>query len=231
MVLKTLRFAGRMVTLASLVLAILTFSYRLALAPQGDKRALGGRTIASVQEEEFNRKLERFDFCFGARFHNGDVSMDRRRVCKAIVVQKLNGLLNKPGVFLSRPIRLQCQDSPRGPKEWKDWDGTPVIAVRPNRELEVVEHISANYLVHREISSLQQQRADAACEHVLYCQKAVQWSAIAPMDTLRCALDKDPQRRRIILDLIANQMFHVATERTAVMEEFLTRPQEAGIPR
>jgi hypothetical protein len=88
----------------------------------------------------------------------------------------------------------------------------------------VAERITQKYLVQSPASISQQQAAEQACDHVLYCQRAVQWSALAPMDTLRCAFDKNQQRRRIILDLIASQMFHVSTPRAPVMQEFLSRP-------
>lgn len=206
------------------VFLIFPLTYRFALAPVGDKHALGGRTIASVQEEEFDLRLERLRFCYGVRLQAHDVSIDRRRACKAIVVNKLRQILGQRGVYLVQPLHIDCQDRSNGQAEWREWDGTPVLALKPNNEREMIDRIKEKYLVESEISAEKQQNADAACERILHCQKLVQWSAMAPIKAASCVLDRDAGRRRIIMDLIADQMFHFSSEHPAVMTQLLSDP-------
>ena len=97
------------VTLAlALVISFLMISP--ARAPSGGKLWTGGRTIASLQEEDFDKRLLKLQLCYGIRIDTEQCTLERRRVCKALVAHEMEAALEAPG----DPAAAACARSARG---------------------------------------------------------------------------------------------------------------------
>ena len=109
------------------------------------------RSIAAIQEaQDFDPKLERYRYCYGVHINYDRATPERRRECKARVLLRLNHALATPGSYFSIPLHFECQNTAAGFTKWYNWKNIPVLKLKPNRELEVIEQAINNYLVRED---------------------------------------------------------------------------------
>src|SRR3989338_2914727 len=114
-----------------------------AIAPKGEFFFSANRTLASLQEQEFDRELNRLRLCYGVGFESLNISLDRRRSCKAILVKKLKHAVVDTAKYFARPIKFQCQDTAETDAIWEDWRGNFIIMLQPNSEKERIDTMIA----------------------------------------------------------------------------------------
>jgi hypothetical protein len=150
-----------------------------ARAPRGGKNSLGGRTIASVQEEEFDHRLLNLQLCYGVRFDGGKSTPARRRVCKALVVHALDKALAAPGAILKAPVEFVCDDT-AFPKEEPARDFLPVrVHLKPNAEFLAIQQTLDKSLESVSTTESNALNARETCEFLTDCKWAMRPQAMS----------------------------------------------------
>lgn len=164
------------------------------------------RSLAAIQEKEFDHKLNRFNRCYGVQLSYEHASEGRRRSCKALVVHRIGSALEEQGAYFSSPLRFECQNTAAGQTEKTEWQTEPVFRLKPNLEYEVLDKAIQNYLVKVEANQ-DWQRAVATCEFYLECRNDLSWSNLTFRTIRRCLMGADSNLvsrllQREILDTI-----------------------------
>lgn len=185
------------------------------------------RTIAALQEVEFDQRLERLELCYGVRVSFGDPSVSRRRTCKAIIVHDLRNALNASGTHFSKPLRFHCQSTGTGTTRFFDEDGTPVFRLKPNKEHQAIENALKNHLVQANnpggwIKGLR------ACDFYLECQKRLKWSEVNFNIVNRCIFQAGAEGRQLLWESFRSSVFNSAPEQT-LMNRYLGSATKATI--
>jgi hypothetical protein len=204
---KIMGFAWSSVSTA-LVCAMLFFGMITpARAPKGGRGSLGGRTIASIQEEDFDKKLLNYQVCYGVSFDAGNATQERRRACKAMLVHKLEGAFAKRGTFLTSPVLFRCENTSFGAEQWQDWQEHPVVALHPNHEFLAIEALLARYSDSIQVDTDREQNARETCHFLSECKDALRFDHFSFRRVSSCLLDDSAERRTYMLDTIGNMLF------------------------
>lgn len=160
----------------------------MAQAPSSPSTTSPSRSLAAVQEEGFDQKLNRYRYCYGIHVTYDNASDARRRACKALLVHKLGGALEQPGSYFSAALHFECQNTAAGYTELVEWQTKPVFRLKPNQEYEVLDRAMQNYLVKNQ-NSAQWLRAQRSCDFYLDCRNSLSLSRINFHNIKRCFLD------------------------------------------
>lgn len=206
--------------LVSVLVCVLFFAViHPARAPQGGKKSLGGRTIASVQEEEFDHTLQKYQYCYGLRFSSENATQERRRSCKAIFVHKVEEILSrKPGSYFKEPMDFQCQDTAFSPQR-KNANLDNWIFLRPNQELAVLENVLSANVVSIEVAPGLEERAKDVCDFMVDCKAAMR--KLSARKIASCFTESNSYKRRVMLDSLGQIIFHGKADRARLIPELL----------
>lgn len=178
-----------------------------ARAPHGGKKSLGGRTIASLQEEEFDRQLLRYHLCYGVDFNAANATLERRRVCKALVVHRLQLALDRPGAFLKEPLEFQCEDTVFA-KPNLETSAVSVI-LKPNAEFAAMDEALSRAVDVADVGESTDRFAKQACEFLTDCKWATRANNFSLRKLGSCFSTPNLTHRKILLDEVAGMLFRV----------------------
>lgn len=203
--------------LATTVLAAVLFLFLVepARAPHGGKKSLGGRTIASMQERDFDHRLLHYQLCYGIRFHADKATVERRRVCKAMLVHRLDRALSQPGSYFRAPIDFQCEDTvfTRSTASAANIS----VLLKPNSEFEAIDRVvDAN----RELATAGESTdrfAKKACEFLTDCKLAMSSSGLSFRKLASCFSTGDLTHRKILLDEVGAMIFSSRQSGTKIL--------------
>lgn len=189
---------------ATTLLALLLFLFFInpARAPSGGKRWTGGRTIASLQEEDFDRRLLQLQLCYGVKVVADQCTLERRRVCKALVVHELEKAVAQPGAYLKSPLEFHCQDTAVGKSIWDDEDS---VSLRPNSEISSIQEALGSHLARSEGGSHGQARE--ACDFLTECKWSMRPRSLSLRKVASCLATPNATHRRVLLDEAGAMLF------------------------
>lgn len=190
---------------APALLAVLFFFFLVApaRAPSGGKLWTGGRTIASLQEEDFDRRLLKLQICHGVRLAADKCTLERRRVCKALVVHELEAVLATNGHHLSAPLEFQCLDTALS-KSSEDLDGVPL---QPNGEVKAIQTALKAGLRENSVTVSQHLEAQEACEFLTDCKWAMRPRSLSLRRLGSCLTTANATHRKVLLDEVGAMLF------------------------
>lgn len=191
-----------------------------AKAPQGNKKSLGGRTIASIQEEEFDRILQQYQVCYGVRFVAQKATPERRRVCKAVLVHWLSQAFGESGSYFAVPVEFQCENTAMGRRSWFGDLNHPIVALQPNTESETIEGVLKEYLDRKEVSVDVDMRVRDACSFISRCKRALSFNQFSVRRVGSCFADNNSLHRRMMVDLVGEFVFPRAREKMLIADLF-----------
>ncbi len=202
-------------SLAATCLLALLFFFGLvvpARAPHGGKKSLGGRTIASLQEQDFDHKLLRFQLCYGVRFQAESSTLERRRVCKALLVHQLSQALHAPGAYFRSPIHFRCEDTAflRKPA-----DENTAVNLRPNKEFVEINRIIRQELEREPTLDADDAKAKLACDLLTDCKWAMRTLSLRKL--LSCFTTRDIAHRKILVDEVGAMLFHAKSGESKIL--------------
>ena len=194
----------------------------LAWAPgQADGKIGGpevpGRSLAALQETEFDSKLDRYRQCYGIKVSYKQASVGRRRACKALLVHRLGDVLAAPGAYFSVPLRFECQNTAKGYTKWINWENHPVLKLKPNQEYKVIDLAITNYLKTGKNSS-KWLKAKKACDFLIQCRGKLSWSQLSFDTVRRCFWNTDELARSILRDELLASLFKRETKGMLVQQ-------------
>lgn len=191
---------------ASSVLATFLFFLVVARAhaPAGGKQFTGGRTIASLQEEDFDRRLLKLNLCYGVRLEASQCMLERKRVCKAVVVHELEGALEKAGNYLHSPMEIHCEDTAVG----KPWGDDEIVSLRPNAEIRELRAALKKDLRGSSAGQDQHNQIREVCEFLTDCQWAMRPSSLSLRKLASCLTTDNALHREMLLNEIGSILFH-----------------------
>ncbi|MCO5143660.1 MAG: hypothetical protein M9962_11275 [Oligoflexia bacterium] len=179
-----------------------------ARAPHGGKKNLGGRTIASLQEEDFDRKLLHFQVCYGIHFDPGDSTLERRRVCKAILLNQLEQTLEAQGVYVSEKVIFRCANTVFDkPSSGGD---VAVGVLSPNNEFKTIHEVLNPRLEKASIAASIDGKARNACTFLTNCKWILEQPQVSYRKVAQCLMTKSSDHRRLILDELSAKLFGVS---------------------
>jgi hypothetical protein len=199
---RAVRMAWSLVVSTSLAILFFFFLVSPARAPVGGKRWTGGRTIASLQEEDFDRRLLKMQLCYGVKVVADQCTLERRRVCKSMVLHELERALAKPGNYLKAPVEFHCRDTAVG-KLLLDDDSS--VSLRPNGEASSIHSVLARQLEQREETD--HERASEACEFLTACKWSMRPQTLSLRKLASCISSSDATHRKILLDEAGAMLF------------------------
>jgi hypothetical protein len=198
----------------ALAAAFFLFLVTPARAPYGGKNALGGRTIASIQEREFDHKLMFYQLCFGVRFTAEKATLERRRVCKAMLVHRLDQELSIPGAYLKRPVEFRCDDTIFTPKSEK---GDDAVALKPNKEFDAIDGVFSSSMEHATVAESTDEFARDACNFLTDCKLATTPYKLSFRKLASCFATGNLTHRRILLDEVGAMLFRAKENQTKIL--------------
>jgi len=191
---------------ASILLASLLFFFLInsARAPAGGKRWTGGRTIASLQEEDFDRRLLKMQLCYGVKVIADQCTLERRRVCKALVVHELEKTLEMPGNYMRAQVEFHCHDTAVGKSLLDDEHS---ISLRPNGEVNSIQGALSSHLGHLGEANFLHGKARKACEFLTDCKWSMRPQSLSLRKLASCISSPDATHRKILLDEVGAMLF------------------------
>ncbi len=189
-----------------------------AKAPKGNKRSLGGRTIASVQEEEFDRTLYEYSTCYGIRFVAKQATPERRRVCKAILVHQLGQSLAETGTYFPIPVEFRCENTAMGQRIWFNDLSQPIAALQPNSEFVTIDEIVKKNLEHDNVPMEVDNKVRDACHFIANCKRALRFETFSIRKIASCFTDDDSLHRRMMVDTVGDLVFPNSREKLLVAD-------------
>jgi hypothetical protein len=187
---------------AALAVLFLFFLVAPARAPSGGKLWTGGRTIASLQEDDFDRRLLKLQLCYGVSLTADQCTAERRRVCKAFVLHEVETALTGQGAYLRIPVEFRCEDTAAGKFLSDAEDFTDL---RPNAEVSAIQRALESSLVPGNSNAQGKNLAGEACEFITDCK----WAMRAP--SLRklagCLTTGNATHRKILFSEMAAMLF------------------------
>lgn len=205
-----MRFLGksfRLFQLGAAAIVLLLLFVSPAIAPQGDKRDPGGRTLASIQEEEFDDRLFRLETCYGVRFAVGDIARDRRRACKAILLHEIETALAAPGAVFRTPVLFRCEDTASKPSVSKDSADRPVFALRPNDDYAQIDRVLTQYLRTAEVTTEEDKEQRRVCQAAIHCQKLLRFRTFGLGRIRACVSGEGSLRQKLVLTALSQVLF------------------------
>ncbi|RZA01471.1 MAG: hypothetical protein EOP11_17415 [Proteobacteria bacterium] len=198
----------------TLVPAFLLFFFLIgpARAPHGGKNSLGGRTIASTQETEFDRQLLKYHLCYGVDFNPSKATLERRRECKALVVHRLQLALDRPGAYLKDPLEFQCENTVFGKPNLE----TSAISVvlKPNAEFTAMDEALSRSVEIANVAESTDRAVKQACEFLTDCKWATRPDSLSLRKIGSCLSTPNLTHRRMLVDEVAGMLFKVPGNRT-----------------
>lgn len=209
----------------TVVPALLLFFFLIvpARAPQGGKSSLGGRTIASQQEDEFDRQLLKYHLCYGVQFNPSKATLERRRECKALVVHRLQLALDRPGAFLKDPLEFQCENTVFG-KPNLDTSAVSVV-LKPNSEFQAMDEALGRSVEVADVAESTDRFVKQSCEFLTDCKWATRPNTFSLRKLASCFSTPNITHRKMLVDEVAGMLFRVPGNRTK--ELYATLLQEA----
>lgn len=212
---------------ASFILAVALFLFLAvpARAPRGGKHSLGGRTIASVQEEEFDRRILHYQLCYGIRFSAERATLERRRVCKAMLVNRLSRVLDEPGKYFRVPVEFHCEDTvfSRAPAS----ESGVSVSLQPNREFTAIDQAIRSNLEVENVGESTDRFAREACEFLVDCKHAMRPSSLSLRKLASCFSTGDLTHRKVLLDEVGAMLFRAKANQTKILySELLNEAHE-----
>lgn len=201
---RAVKLAGSLVATTVLAALLFLFLVNPARAPSGGKRWTGGRTIASLQEEEFDRRLLKLQLCYGVKMVADRCTLERRRVCKAMLVHELEPLLEAKGTYLKSPMEFHCQDTAVGKSLMDDEDS---VSLRPNLETASIQGAMDANLVQLEPSDTQHLKAREACEFLTDCKWSMRPQSFSLRKLASCISTPDATHRKVLLNEAGAMLF------------------------
>ncbi|HEY8278998.1 MAG TPA: hypothetical protein VIH99_05205 [Bdellovibrionota bacterium] len=206
---------------APIALAVLLFFFLIApaRAPSGGKLWTGGRTIASLQEEDFDRRLLKMQLCYGVRVVADQCTLERRRVCKALVVHEMSPVFEKAGSFLGMPVEFHCEDTAVG-KVLRDDEST--VSLRPNGEVSAILGAIGSHTRHSGLTALQSMEAETACEFLTDCKWAMRPKSFSLRKIFSCLGTPNAAHRKILMNEVGGMLFGgKASRRSSLYANFV----------
>ena len=219
---RAVKIAWSYVATTLLVGIIFFLTITPARAPYGGKNSLGGRTIASQQEEEFDRKLMRYSLCYGIKFNAEKSTLERRRVCKAMLVHQMDAALQKTGAFLRSPTEFRCEDTAMG-KKANSLDGTLIVQLRPNAEFAAIDLALTQNLELVSVAENDDYFARAACDFLTECKLAMRPNHFSLRKLADCFSTNNLTQRKILLDEVGSMIFNTKEDSTKILYSQLLR--------
>lgn len=200
---------------ASVALAAAFFLFLVtpARAPYGGKNSLGGRTIASIQEREFDHRLTFYQLCYGVKFTAEKATLERRRVCKAMLVHRLDQALMVPGTYLKGPVEFRCEDTIFSSRK----EGDDAIALKPNKEFAAIEGVFASQLEKSTVGESTDQFARDACEFLTECKLATTSHQLSFRKLASCFTTGNLTHRKILLNEVGAMLFRAKANQTKIL--------------
>jgi hypothetical protein len=190
---------------SSFALAVLFFFLLIApaRAPSGGKLWTGGRTIASLQEEDFDRRLTRIQLCYGVKLSAEQCTLERRRVCKAMLVHEVESAVEVPGHFLKAPVEFRCEDTALARPGIDD----DAVALRPNGEHAAIRDALDPLLLETSASEASQAQAKEACEFLTGCKWAMRPQTFSLRKLASCLTTPNATHRKVLLNEVGAMVF------------------------
>ena len=201
---RAVKLAGSLAATLALAMVLFLFLVNPARAPVGGKRWTGGRTIASLQEEEFDRRLLKLQLCYGVKVVADRCTLERRRVCKAMLVHELEPALEAKGTYLKAPVEFHCQDTAVGKSILDDEDS---VSLRPNLESASIGLALDANLVQLEPSESQHLAARQACEFLTDCKWSMRPQSFSLRKLASCISTPDATHRKVLLNEAGAMLF------------------------
>jgi len=218
---KIFKWFFRLLGCSCLVVFFFFLATKPARAPHGGKKFLGGRTIASIQEEDFDKSLYKYRYCYGIKFSGKKASQERRRACKAILVHKVEEVLQKgPGAYFKEPLQFQCDDTSLGPVQRGEGENK-IFALRPNDELVVLERWLNAKLDFANQNPELEKRALDVCSFLVSCRMAMGMSGFSLRKIASCIMEDDEYRRRVMMNALSQIVFHEKNDNGRLVAEIL----------
>lgn len=192
------------------VLFFSAISIESARAPHGGRSALGGRTIASEQEKDFDSKIRFYDVCYGISLDAVRASFERRRVCKAMLLNRLDALFNRSGIETSKKIQFDCLETHLE----KDQTAEKRVELLPNREAEVIDQTLKEITQEKHVSYEEDAAARSLCRRLVDCQQSYRGGQLAFRKIWQCATDPSAKHRRLFLDGLLSSFFSTAIDQS-----------------
>ncbi len=194
------------------LLAVLLFFFLVvpARAPSGGKLWTGGRTIASLQEQDFDRRLLKLQICYGVRVQASQCTLERRRVCKAMVVHELESALDAQGKYLRAPLQFQCEDTALTKSRDSSQD---LVSLRPNAEISSIQAALKTGLSQAAVNLVLHQEAREACEFLTECKWAMRPQSLSLRRIGSCLSTANATHRKVLLDEVGAMLFGGKGER------------------
>lgn len=195
-----------------LILFFFLFLAEPARAPQGGRKFLGGRTIASQQEQEFDQRLLHYQLCYGVRFSADQATLERRRVCKAVLVHRLQGVLKRPGAYFREPLEFRCVNTVSS-RHLANADGAVVL--QPNAEFQAIDVAFSRSLETANVGESSDRVAREACEFLTDCKLGMQRFSLRKMAA--CLGTWDVTHRKILLNEVGAMLFRAKSGQTRIL--------------
>jgi hypothetical protein len=189
----------------SATLAVLLFFFLIApaRAPSGGKLWSGGRNIASLQEEDFDKRLLKLQLCYGVKLVADQCTLERRRVCKAMLLHETESALDPRGHYLKAPVEFHCEDTAVG-HPILDEDA---VLLRPNAELAAIHGAFEGILQESATAPAAHQEAREACEFLTDCKWAMRPQSFSIRRIASCAFTGDGTHRQVLLNEVGAMLF------------------------
>jgi hypothetical protein len=200
---------------AFLTTAFFLFFVSPARAPYGGKNSLGGRTIASMQEKDFDHRLLHFQLCYGVKFSADSATLERRRVCKAMLVSRLDQVLSVPGAYFRSPMEFRCENTVFVRSTASD-QGVSVV-LKPNEEFNAIDKAIAENLERAEVGESTDRFARQACEFLTSCKLAMTGTNFSFRKLAACFSTGDLTRRKILLDEVGAMVFRAKQSQAKIL--------------
>lgn len=203
--------------MATMILAVLFFLFLVApaRAPHGGKTSLGGRSIASMQEKEFDNRLLQFQLCFGVKFNADKATLERRRVCKVVLVHRLSRALSQPGSYFKAPMEFHCEDTVFT-RSTASAAGISVL-LKPNQEFAAIDRAIEGNLEVATVGESTDNFAKSACEFLTDCKLAMSASNLSFRKLASCFSTGNLTHRKILLDEVGAMIFKSKQNRTKIL--------------
>ncbi len=205
---------------ATTLLAFLFFLFFIspARAPHGGKNSLGGRSIASLQEQEFDQRILLYQLCYGVKFVAENATVERRRVCKAMLVHELQRVLETPGNHFKVPMEFRCEDTVF--TRAKEAEGISV-ALQPNKEFQAIEGAVQKNLEQATVGESTDQFARDACSFLTDCKLAMGSKGFSVRKLAACFSTNNITHRKILLNEVGNMVFRAKENRKILYADLL----------
>ena len=201
---RAVKLAGSLSATLILAAALFLFIVAPARAPSGGKRWTGGRTIASLQEEDFDRRLLKLQLCYGVKVVADRCTLERRRVCKAMLVHELEPVLEARGNYLKTPVEFHCQDTAVGKSLLDDEDS---VSLRPNLETAAIQGALSSNLSQLTPAESQHQRVREACDFLTDCKWSMRPQSFSSRKLASCLTTPDATHRKVLLNEAGKMLF------------------------